>query len=113
MFTELGVLIGTPEYMSPEQAEMTGLDVDTRTDVYSLGVILYELLVGALPFDSQELRSAGLRRDPAEDPRGRAAPPVGAGRARSATARRIARRRGARNPRASRAISRAISTGSR
>jgi non-specific serine/threonine protein kinase/serine/threonine-protein kinase len=60
MFTELGVLIGTPEYMSPEQAEMTGLDVDTRTDVYALGVMLYELLTGALPFESKELREAGF-----------------------------------------------------
>jgi non-specific serine/threonine protein kinase/serine/threonine-protein kinase len=60
LHTSLGVLIGTPEYMSPEQAEMTGLDVDTRTDVYSLGVLLYELLVGALPFGSRELRQSGL-----------------------------------------------------
>lgn len=60
LFTELGVLIGTPEYMSPEQANLTGEDVDTRTDVYALGVILYQLLVGALPFDSQTLRSAGF-----------------------------------------------------
>jgi serine/threonine protein kinase/tetratricopeptide (TPR) repeat protein len=60
MFTELGVMIGTPEYMSPEQADLTGEDVDTRTDVYSLGVILYELLVGALPFESSEMRGAGL-----------------------------------------------------
>ncbi len=60
LFTELGVLIGTPEYMSPEQAELTGLDIDTRTDVYALGVLLYELLVGALPFDAKELRRAGL-----------------------------------------------------
>jgi serine/threonine protein kinase/Tfp pilus assembly protein PilF len=60
LFTEMGQLIGTPEYMSPEQAEMTGLDIDTRTDVYSLGVLLYELLVGVLPFESDDLRSAGF-----------------------------------------------------
>jgi non-specific serine/threonine protein kinase/serine/threonine-protein kinase len=60
LFTELGVLVGTPEYMSPEQADLTSQDVDTRTDVYSLGVMLYELLVGALPFESRDLRRAGL-----------------------------------------------------
>ncbi len=57
LFTEHRALIGTPEYMSPEQAEGS-LDIDTRTDVYSLGVLLYELLTGAPPFDARQLRSA-------------------------------------------------------
>jgi serine/threonine protein kinase/Tfp pilus assembly protein PilF len=72
MYTELGLLIGTPEYMSPEQAEMSAQNIDTRTDVYSLGAILYELLVGVLPFDPKELRRAGFdeirRKIREEDP---------------------------------------------
>jgi non-specific serine/threonine protein kinase/serine/threonine-protein kinase len=60
IFTMQGKLVGTPAYMSPEQAEMTGLNVDTTSDVYSLGVLLYELLVGAQPFDAQQLREAGI-----------------------------------------------------
>jgi len=59
MFTELGQIIGTPEYMSPEQASLTEDDIDTRADVYALGVVLYELLAGALPFESKDLRQAG------------------------------------------------------
>jgi len=59
LVTEEGQFIGTPEYISPEQAEFTGLDVDTRTDIYSLGVLLYTLLTGCTPFDPEYLRSKG------------------------------------------------------
>ncbi|MCK6445576.1 MAG: serine/threonine-protein kinase [Planctomycetes bacterium] len=60
LFTEHRQMIGTPAYMSPEQAEMSGLDIDTRSDVYSLGVLLYELLTGTTPFDIRELLELGL-----------------------------------------------------
>jgi eukaryotic-like serine/threonine-protein kinase len=60
LVTQFGQAMGTPAYMSPEQAEMSGLDVDTGTDVYSLGVVLHELLVGRLPVDPQQLGLPGF-----------------------------------------------------
>ncbi len=72
LFTEFGALIGTPEYMSPEQAEMNQLDIDTRSDIYSLGVLLYELLTGTTPLTRERLREAAfdevLRRIREEEP---------------------------------------------
>jgi len=72
LFTQHGTIVGTLEYMSPEQAEMSAMDIDTRTDVYALGVLLYELLTGTTPLERTRLRQAGhaeiLRRIREEEP---------------------------------------------
>jgi eukaryotic-like serine/threonine-protein kinase len=60
LYTEVGQIVGTLEYMPPEQAELNNLDIDTRADVYALGVILYELLTGTTPFTSRQLRNVGI-----------------------------------------------------
>ncbi len=72
LFTEFGAIIGTPEYMSPEQADLSGLDIDTRSDIFSLGVLLYELLTGTTPLERPKLHEAGyaevLRQIKEEEP---------------------------------------------
>jgi tetratricopeptide (TPR) repeat protein len=60
LFTELGAVVGTPEYMSPEQAELNNQDIDTRSDIYALGVLLYELLTGSTPLTRQRVKEAAL-----------------------------------------------------
>src|SRR5262249_8144910 len=70
LYTSLAQLVGTPLYMSPEQAGLSSLDVDTRSDVYALGVLLYELLTGTTPFDKERFQEVGydeMRRMIRED----------------------------------------------
>ena len=69
--TGFGAVVGTPEYMSPEQANLNNLDIDTRSDVYSLGVLLYELLTGTTPVDRKSSGQRGASGDPADRPRSR------------------------------------------
>ena len=75
LYTAHGMHVGTPLYMSPEQADFNNLDVDTRTDIYALGVILYELLTGTTPLETGPTQAGGLGGDPpADQGRGAAEP---------------------------------------
>ena len=112
LFTRFEQFIGTPVYMSPEQAQLSGLDIDTRSDIYALGVLLYELLVGKPPFDAQVAGLRRLRRDAPHHPRGRAAQALLAPRHPAARSAPLSPRATASTPRSSARWSSRTSTGS-